>query len=202
MPFLARFPSSVQTADAARNGAITDQFATVMDLAPSILSMAGISHPAPEYQGREVVPMRGKSFHAWAKGSSPRIHEKDFIQGWETCGRAALRFADWKIVYIPKPKGPERWQLYNLVEDPGEVNDLAEKYPDRLEKLLKLWDKYVIETGVIPLNPDLGEFLEATEAQMPENAWMEYDYWKIGARDEPEKFTRKPPRFQRTVKQF
>ncbi|RJE25327.1 Arylsulfatase [Aspergillus sclerotialis] len=200
VPFLAKFPQSVPVADQARG--ITDQFATVMDLAPSLLEMAGVSHPAPTYQGREVVPMRGKSFYQWATGKSERIHEKDFIQGWETCGRAALRFGDWKIVYIPKPKGPERWQLYNLERDPGEVNDLAEAEPEKLKQLLKLWDQYVIETGVIPLNPDLGEFLEATEAQMPENAWMEYDYWKKGARDEPEKFMRKPSRFQRVVKQF
>ena len=83
-----------------------------------------------------------------------------------------------------------------------EVDDLADKEPERLKQLLKLWDLYVIETGVIPLNPDLGAFIEATEAQMPENAWMEYDYWKKGARDDPEKFMRKPPRFQRVVKQF
>jgi arylsulfatase len=202
VPFLARFPNSTQPAATVCNGAITDQFATVMDLAPSILAMAGVSHPAPSYQGREVVPMRGQSFHAWAQGSADRIHEKDFIQGWETCGRAALRFGDWKIVYIPKPKGPERWQLYNLANDPGEVHDLAEQYPERMEKLLKLWDQYVIETGVIPLNPDLGSFLEAMDAQMEENAWMEYDYWKVGARDEPERFMRKPPRFERIVKQF
>ncbi|PCG90427.1 Alkaline phosphatase-like, alpha/beta/alpha [Penicillium occitanis (nom. inval.)] len=200
VPFTARFPKGVKVADSAKG--ITDQFATVMDLAPTILEMAGVAHPAPTYQGREVVPMRGKSFYAWATGNASRIHEKDFVQGWETCGRAALRFGDWKIVYIPKPKGPERWQLYNLASDPGEIDDLAELEPERLKQLLKLWDQYVIETGVIPLAPDLGDFLEATEAQMPENAWMEYDYWKPGARDEPEKFMRKPPRFQRTVKQF
>lgn len=200
VPFCAKFPKSVEVSDSAKG--ITDQFATVMDLAPSILDMAGVKHPAPTYQGREVVPMRGKSFYPWAAGKAARIHEKDFIQGWETCGRAALRYGDWKIVYIPKPKGPERWQLYNLANDPGEVDDLAEAEPERLKELLKLWDLYVIETGVIPLCPDLGKFLEATEAQMPENAWMEYDYWKKGARDEPEKFMRKPPRFQRVVKQF
>lgn len=200
VPFCAKFPKSVEVSDSAKG--ITDQFATVMDLAPSILDMAGVKHPAPTYQGREVVPMRGKSFYPWAAGKAARIHDKDFIQGWETCGRAALRYGDWKIVYIPKPKGPERWQLYNLANDPGEVDDLAEAEPDRLKELLKLWDLYVIETGVIPLCPDLGKFLEATEAQMPENAWMEYDYWKKGARDEPEKFMRKPPRFQRVVKQF
>ena len=204
VPFVARFPRNGTAAAAphATSNSITDQFATVMDLAPSILDMAGVSHPAPTYQNREIVPMRGKSFYPWATGANPRIHEKDFIQGWETCGRAALRFGDWKIVYIPKPKGPEKWQLYNLHEDPGEIHDLAEKYPDRLNQLLKLWDQYVLETVVIPLNEDLGKFIEATEAQMPENAWMEYDYWKDGARDEPEKFMRRPARFQRVVKQF
>ena len=206
VPFVARFPQNANAATVNNavvgNNTITDQFATVMDLAPSILDMAGVPHPAPRYQNREVVPMRGKSFYPWARGANPRIHDKDFIHGWETCGRAGLRYGDWKIVYIPKPKGPERWQLYNLERDPGEIHDLAEAEPERLALLLKLWDQYVLETGVIPLNPDLGKFLEATEAQMPENAWMEYDYWKKGARDEPEKFMRKPARFQKVVRQF
>ncbi|CAI7585227.1 unnamed protein product [Penicillium glandicola] len=205
VPFTCRFPANfnINPADvAAGKGGITDQFATVMDLAPSILDMAGIKHPAPTYQGREVVEMRGRSFHPWAVGQADRIHPVEFIQGWETCGRAALRCADWKIVFIPKPKGPEKWQLYNLVQDPGEIHDLSDAEPEKLKKLLKLWDQYVLETGIVPLCPDLGEFLEATEAQMPENAWMEFDYWKDGARDEPEKFTRQPPRFQRTVKPF
>ena len=35
---------------------------------------------------------------------------------------------------------------------------------------------------------------------MPENAWMEYEYWQDGARDEPEKFFKHPPRFERVVK--
>lgn len=205
VPFTCRFPKNlnINPVDvAAGKGGITDQFATVMDLAPSILDMAGLKHPAPTYQGREVVEMRGRSFHPWAIGQAERIHPKDFIQGWETCGRAALRCADWKIVFIPKPKGPEKWQLYNLVNDPGEIHDLSDSNPDKLKQLLKLWDQYVLETGVVPLCPDLGDFLEATEAQMPENAWMEFDYWKQGARDEPEKFSRHPPRFQRTVKPF
>ncbi|PWY76941.1 arylsulfatase [Aspergillus eucalypticola CBS 122712] len=205
VPFLARFPTSVQTSPQVQAGAITDQFATVMDLAPTILDMAGLKHPAPTYQGREIVPMRGKSIYPWANGSAARIHPEDFIQGWETCGRAALRYGDWKIVYIPKPKGPERWQLYNLRNDPGEVHDLAENEPERMKVLLKLWDQYVLETGVIPLSPDLGDFLEAMDEQMKENVWMEFDYWKKGAREEPDKYTRKPLRFgglQKTVKQF
>ncbi len=145
--------------------------------------------------------MRGVSMLPFIEGTSQRIHAEDFIQGWETCGRAAVRKGDWKIVFIPKPKGPERWQLYNLAYDPGEVNDLSERVEqqERLKGMLKLWDQYVLETGVVPLAPELGRYLEATEAQMTENVWMEYEYWKDGARDDPKAFTKQPQRFPRTV---
>jgi arylsulfatase len=71
-----------------------------------------------------------------------------------------------KAVFIPKPKGTERWQLYDLATDPGEVRDLAEEQPDVLKELLALWDQYVLENGVIPLQPELGEYVEALEGQM------------------------------------
>lgn len=195
---MAKFPHGFGPSSSSTN--ITHTFSTVMDLAPTILEMAGAKHPAPHYQGREIVPMRGKSMLPYVRGQSPSIHEKDFIQGWETCGRAAVRKGDWKIVFIPKPKGPERWQLYDLVADPGEVHDLSEQHPDKLQELIKLWDQYVLETGVVSLAPDLGNFIAAMEEQMPENAWIEYEYWKDGARDDPEKFRRHPPKFQRMVK--
>ncbi|OAA58922.1 arylsulfatase [Niveomyces insectorum RCEF 264] len=188
---------------AAAPGSITHQFATVMDLVPTILDMAGLRHPAPTYSGREVVGMRGKSMvpylSADASSGPVTIHEKDFIQGWETCGRAAVRKGDWKIVFIPKPKGTEKWQLYNLATDPGEIHDLAEQEPNRLAELLKLWEQYVLETGVMPLSPDLGHWMAAMEEQMPENAWIEYEYWKDGARDDPAKFTKQIPRFTSRV---
>ncbi|KAI5462837.1 alkaline-phosphatase-like protein [Mariannaea sp. PMI_226] len=197
VPFLVKPPTSFSQA-MEKNG-VSHQFATVMDIAPTILDMAGVKHPAPTYQGREVVEMRGKSMVPYLQGTAPRIHAEDFINGWETCGRAACRKGDWKIVFIPKPKGPERWQLYNLARDPGEINDLSEQEPERLKELIKLWDQYVLETGVIALSPELGHWMAAMEEQMPENAWIEYEYWKDGARDDPKKFTRDIPRFQRRV---
>ncbi|KAI0965353.1 alkaline-phosphatase-like protein [Xylaria arbuscula] len=197
VPYMMKPPSAFS--GEVLGGSITHQFATVMDLAPTILDMAGVTHPAPTYQGRQIVPMRGKSMVPYLTKESETIHEKDFINGWETCGRAACRRGDWKIVFIPKPKGPERWQLYNLAKDPGEIHDLAEQEPEKLKELIKLWDIYVLETGVIPLSPDLGNWMAAMEEQMPENAWIEYEYWKDGARDDPEKFTKVIPRVQRHV---
>lgn len=204
VPCLAKFPQGVL--QEGRENSVSDTFATIMDIMPTVLDMAGVKHPAPSYQGREIVGMRGKSMMPFITGSAPRIHAEDFIQGWETCGRAAVRKGDFKIVFIPKPRGTEKWQLYNLRADPGEVYDLAEKpeYKAVFDELLKLWEQYVLETGVIPLAPELGRWLALMEEQMTEDAWIEYEYWNEGARDEPEKFFKKPWRYQgqRTVKQM
>lgn len=204
VPFLAKFPNGVL--EKGRQNTITDTFATIMDIMPTILDMANVKHPAPIYQGREVVHMRGKSMMPFITGEASSVHTKDFIQGWETCGRAAVRKGDFKIVFIPKPRGTEKWQLYNLRADPGEVFDLAGKqeYKAVFEELLKLWEQYVLETGVIPLAPELGRWLALMDEQMAEDAWIEYEYWKDGARDQPEKFFKTPWRYQgqRTVTQI
>ena len=216
VPFVAQFPRGMEVRSdgeamdsgpvesrtsgshvSHENASITGIFATCMDLAPTILEMAGVKHPAPRYQNREVVGMRGRSMVPFLTGEASSIHPVDHITGWETCGRAAVRCGDYKIVFIPKPKGPERWQLYNLATDPGEVHDLAGHDPERLQRMTKMWDQYVLETGVIPLAPALGNWVEAMEEQMPEDAWMEYEYWKDGARGDPEAFTRVIPRLAR-----
>ncbi|KIH93271.1 arylsulfatase [Sporothrix brasiliensis 5110] len=202
VPFLMKPPVGASwnsTVRAADPGSITHQFATVMDIVPTILDMAGVQHPAPQYQGREIVSMRGKSMVPYLANTAERIHDKEFIHGWETCGRAAVRKGDWKIVFIPKPKGTETWQLYNLAKDPGEIHDLADEEPARLKELIKLWDQYVLETGVVPLSPELGKWMAAMEEQMPENEWIEYEYWKDGARDDPAAFTKQIPRFERRI---
>ena len=201
VPFVGKWPTTIplpESRPGVTQEGVTDQFATVMDLAPTILAMAGVEHPAPSYRNREIVPMRGKNMLPFISGASPRIHNHDFIQGWETAGRAALRHGNYKIVFIPKPKGPEKWQLYDLSADPGEVHDLSElpAHKERMESMLKLWEQYVLETGVVPLAPDLGKFLEATEAQMQEDVWIEYPYYLDGARDEPEKFFRETPKVE------
>lgn len=63
VPCIARFPGCPP--------AVKHEFATVMDIAPTLLDMAGIKHPAPTYQGRTVAHMRGKSMYSWLKVSHP-----------------------------------------------------------------------------------------------------------------------------------
>lgn len=69
-------------------------------------------------------------------------------------------------MFIPAPKGPHQWQLYDLSKDAGEIHDLAESHPQKLEELLDHWEDYVKDCGVVPLHPEQGAYLEAVEEQM------------------------------------
>ena len=190
VPCITRFPG-------LRPREISETFATVMDIAPTILEMAGISHPAPRFQGRDIVPMRGKTMLPWLCGRAERVHAEEHIHGWELCGRGAIRKGNWKADFIPKPKGTDKWQLYDLSRDPGEIVDLADSEPEKMRELMGHWENYTTECGVIPLQPELGTYVVAMDEQMVENAWMEYEYWKPGAREERERFMREPKKFRK-----
>ncbi|BBZ78638.1 arylsulfatase [Mycolicibacterium anyangense] len=133
----------------ARQGEIGTAFTTVMDIAPTVLELAGAEHPGTEYRGREVEPMRGRSMVPYLSGEADAVHDSDTGTGWELFGRRAIRQGDWKALQLPPPYGPGTWQLYDLSRDPGEIHDLAAARPDKLADLLELWDRYVEENGVI-----------------------------------------------------
>jgi hypothetical protein len=65
----------------------------------------------------------------------------------------AFRQGDWKILRLPEPFGNGAWQLYHLSEDPGETEDLAERYPQRVEQLAAGWDEYAKANEVV--HPDV-----------------------------------------------
>jgi arylsulfatase len=133
----------------ARQQQIGTAFSTVMDIAPTVLELAGATHPGTSYRGREVAPMRGSSLVDYLTGAAETVHDADTPTGWELFGRRAIRQGDWKALYLPAPYGPGSWQLYDLAADLGEIDDLAAARPDKLAELLALWDRYVEETGVI-----------------------------------------------------
>jgi len=133
----------------ARQREIGTAFSTVMDIAPTVLELAGAAHPGDVYRGREVAPMRGRSMVPYLSGAAEAVHDGKTDTGWELFGRRAIRRGDWKALYLPAPYGPGDWQLYDLSVDPGEIHDQAGARPDKLAELVALWERYVAETGVV-----------------------------------------------------
>ncbi|KAK4936275.1 hypothetical protein LTR10_022803 [Elasticomyces elasticus] len=152
VPFILKYPALTSS----RAGEVDTSFATVMDIMPTMLDLARVQHPGDKYEGRAVMPMRGKSWVPYLSGSEKQIHDEETPVGWELFDRQALRKGKWKAVMIPEPYGPGRWQLYDLSIDPGETDDLAVQEPDKLQELLKHWDEYVKEVGVAGAAPQYG----------------------------------------------
>ncbi|KAH8891233.1 alkaline phosphatase-like protein [Thozetella sp. PMI_491] len=134
-------------------GAITHSFTTVMDILPTLLELAKVTHPGETFRGRKVALPRGKSWSAHLGSndySQSSVHGEDtHIHGWELFAQRAIRQGRWKAVWQPKPRGKEEWELYNVDKDPGELNDKAKEEPEILQRLLEYWDIYFAETGMM-----------------------------------------------------
>ncbi|MFJ3259922.1 arylsulfatase [Pseudomonas sp. NPDC086581] len=143
-----RVPAFITWPGLRRQGEVSHDFATVMDIVPTLLELAETSHPGSHYKGREILPIRGRSLLGYLQRETQAPHAADETTGWELFRARAIRQCNWKALYIPKPDGPGRWQLYDLARDPGEIHDLAEAEPERLQTLKKHWQNYVDETGV------------------------------------------------------
>ncbi len=135
-----------------RGGSVKREFAHVMDVAPTIFELAGAKHPGTEYNGREVLPLRGKSMLPYLQGKAKQVRGKDDAVGWELGGRKALRKGDWKIVYANQPWGAGDWELYNIARDRTESRNLAASQPAKLKEMLAEWKRYVAETGTLEID--------------------------------------------------
>lgn len=142
----------------------SDVFVSVKDVAPTLLELAGTTHPGRQYEGREVVPIEGDSMLSFLEGNLPSVHGSDYVMGWELFGRRAVRRGDWKLLWLAEPYGTSRWELFNLVRDPLESQDLSGANPEKLRELITLWDGYVEANGVILPTRDMGYANEKTES--------------------------------------
>jgi len=129
-------------------GAVQNAFSHVMDLAPTFLQIAGVAYP-DTFEGRNIVPLRGKSMIPVLTGTSGTVRSEDEPVGWELLGWRALRMGQWKITWIDRPFGTSGWQLFDLAHDPGETKDVHADHPEHLQRLLTMWDKYETEVGII-----------------------------------------------------
>jgi arylsulfatase len=140
-------------------GSINHGLMHVADIMPTLLEIAGSSHPKSQ-NGRELPALMGKSWNPVLAGQaeSPRTPQ-DYL-AWEVFGNRAVRQGDWKLRWQYKPLGKETWELFNLAADPAERNDFAAKDPAKVNAMVALWDDYVQKNNVILPSRSVFETLE------------------------------------------
>jgi arylsulfatase len=131
-----------------KGGRQSDSFAYATDIMPTILEFAGVDYPA-KFRNRKVEPMGGRSMVGLLDGTKKAIYDTDEFVGGEMGGGKWMRQGNFKAVMIPKPYGTGVWQLFNVVEDPGEAKDLSKLMPDKLKTLKAAWDRYAKDVGVV-----------------------------------------------------
>ncbi|MHC4300469.1 MAG: sulfatase, partial [Planctomycetota bacterium] len=152
-PMIIRWPRKV------KGGRVCDVPVIGIDFYPTMLDIAGAPKPAGQVlDGESIVPLlKGK-----------RTLERDAIfwhfpaylqrnygwkETWRTTPAGVVRRGDWKLIEYFEDG---RLELYNLKDDIGEQNNLAQKMPDKTKQLherLKQWRRSVNAPVPTELNP-------------------------------------------------
>jgi arylsulfatase A-like enzyme len=125
-------------------------FTYVTDIAPTLLEYANAPASGNPQGAPKVI---GRSLAAVLSGRQETVYPADAPVGVEVSGNSALFRGDYKIVRNRPPFGDDRWHLYDFVRDPGETRDLSAERPDLFAELLRAYEAYTKETGVLEL-PD------------------------------------------------
>ena len=83
--------------------------------------------------------------------ASARIYQDDEPIGIEAAGHGALYKGNYKIVRNGRPYGDGEWRLYDISDDPGETADLARSQPEKFAELIRDYDDYTREHGVLEM---------------------------------------------------
>ena len=150
---------------------LRSQFHHVIDIAPTIYEVAGIT-PPDFVNGIEQSPIQGTSMrYSFESASAPSTHTSQYFEilgnraiyenGWiASCFHGRLPWIRLQGFEFDGPQ--ERWELYNIEKDFSQAVDLAKVHPEKLKELQALFDKQAFEYGVYPLrdpgSPRHGDF--------------------------------------------
>jgi hypothetical protein len=162
---IVHWPNGITAKDEVR-----PQFHHVIDIAPTILEVAGI--PEPTYvDGVQQSPMEGVSMrYSFNDGKAEDRHTIQYFEilgnrgiyyhGWTAVTRHGI---PWELQAAPPPFNEDVWELYDTNSDWTQAHDLAAENPDKLAELQR---QFLIEAAryqVLPLDDRRAErFLPET----------------------------------------
>jgi arylsulfatase len=129
----------------AARGVIDPTYITVMDLAPTFIEWAGAAYP----DDGSVRPMLGESLVRFLKGEIATVHDEEYVTLISHRGRSMLRQGRWKLVVVEGPFDEAKFELYDVIADPGETSDLRSSMPEKYEELLETWREERLRLGII-----------------------------------------------------
>jgi arylsulfatase A-like enzyme len=132
-------------------GAIRTQFTHLVDIWPTILSVTNLGVPQ-KINGYRQQPLEGYSFATtFRQGNENFVHPPQYF---ETGGHRAIYADGWRATVYHRygtPFSTDRWELFDTRTDFNEQNNLAEKYPRQLKKMVRLFEQQAKKYQVYPM---------------------------------------------------
>ncbi len=131
-------------------GHTAKQVAAHFDLMPTLLDACNVDAPeGVEFDGVSLLPqLRGAHVRPVRPGDErPVVIQAHRGTKPSRYNNFMLRQGDWKLLNSTRPwrvqveKDPT-FELYNIAEDPGEADNLAEKHPEKLAELKAAYDAW------------------------------------------------------------
>ncbi|HUP45089.1 MAG TPA: sulfatase [Thermoanaerobaculia bacterium] len=125
VPLLVRWPERIKP------GTVSSSMVTNVDVAPTLLEIAGI--PVPSWmQGRSVLPLLDGKSVDWRDRFYYEFHE---YPDYDHCVRKhrGIRTERWKLIEFWET--PIEYELYDLQRDPDETKNLAASNPRKVREL-------------------------------------------------------------------
>lgn len=122
---------------------------TVLDLVPTWYEIAGI-----DVGPNEDRPLLGSSLFAPLGQQATLDSTRVFVM--EHRGQAMVRRGHWKLLHEQAPLDPDAFALYNLQTDPGEMENVRDRYPEIFQSLRAIWDQTARDIGVQTPTPQPG----------------------------------------------
>ncbi len=146
-------------------GEIRSQFHHVIDIAPTILEVAGLPEPV-FVNGVQQKPIEGVSMmYSFNDAKAADRHETQYF---EMMGNRGVYHKGWTAVTkhrTPWETGATKlaafdddvWELYDTTTDWSQAKDLAQENPQKLHELQRLWLIEAVKYNVLPLDDRFAE---------------------------------------------
>ena len=140
MPLLVRYPKAIKAAT------VTDKFALNIDLAPTLLELAGLRAPVT-MQGRSLVPLLKGETATWRDSFLIEYYSDKVFPRMLQMGYKAIRNGRWKYIHYLELAGMD--ELYDLQTDPYELLNRIRSpaAAGTLEELKREMDRLLKETS-------------------------------------------------------
>ena len=141
--------------DFNRSGDMNNEYAYVKELPITILDYAGVDHPQTRFKNRKITPPSGVSLRPFLAGKEPSPRTEDESVVFELFGNSYVMAGDYKAIRVrPGMWGDGKWHLYDIKKDPGETRPLEAEQPERLRKMIVIFERYAEEKGLVPVADD------------------------------------------------